>query len=283
MKLLYNTAGRKAAQDWKDLAWVSDGPPGRSPHYKVGDELLLYDVPSRSFPARARVTAEPVENPRLVNREGGAGEGRRWPYVTSVRVLGAVDLNVAPTPKMLEVAVGQGGHRRIERRAYQRAAAYVPDGFAHPRLEEPLARPIPIERSTDEPFEQRFEAATHRAYRREQILVERLGRHLRRRGHEVSRHAITLPDGTELRSDLTDHDMGLLVEAKAEADRASIRMAIGQLADYSRFISPAPKAQAVLVPERPAADLIELLDELKIGLIWMSGGRFRDNRGGTLI
>jgi hypothetical protein len=283
MKLLYNSGGREAANDWKDLTWVSDGPTGQRPQYKVGDELLLYNVPTRSFPARARVTVEPVDNARLVNQEGGLGEGKRWPYVTRVRVLGAVDLNVSPTPKMLGVAITQGGHRRINAQVYRRAVAYVPGGFRHRRLKEPLARPIPIEKSTDEPFEQRFEAATRKAYRREQILVERLERHLRQRGHEVSRHAITLPDGTEIRSDLTDHDTGLLVEAKATAGRASIRMAIGQLADYVRFIEPAPKARAVLVPERPAVDLIALLDELEIGLIWFSGGRFRDNRDGQLV
>jgi len=50
----------------------------------------------------------------------------------------------------------------------------------------------------------------------------------------VSRHAITVPDGTQLRSDLTDHDTRVPVEAKAAADRASIRMGIGQLADSAR-------------------------------------------------
>src|SRR4051794_29559108 len=90
VKALYNSADRAAAPEWKSLDWVSDGPPSRRPTYAVGDELLLYDVPSRSFPARARVTAEAVSRPRLVDREGGPGEGRRWPFVTEVEVLGAV-------------------------------------------------------------------------------------------------------------------------------------------------------------------------------------------------
>jgi hypothetical protein len=181
------------------------------------------------------------------------------------------------------VTITQGGHRRIDSDVYERAAAAIPDGFRHPPLTHPLARPIPIERGNSEPFEQRFEAATRTAYRREQVLVERLERHLQERGHDVSRHAITLPDGTELRSDLMDHDTGLLVEAKAAATRPSIRMAIGQLADYVRCINPPPKARAVLVPERPVDDLVELLDALDVAVIWPSGNDFRDNRGGTLV
>jgi hypothetical protein len=283
VKALYNSAERAAPAEWKSLDWVSDGPPSRRPTYAVGDELLLYDVPSRSFPARARVTAEAVSRPRLVDREGGPGEGRRWPFVTEVEVLGAVDLSVAPTPLMLDVPVRQGGHWRIASDAYERAVDHVPNGFRPVRLKGPLCRPVPVERATSEPFEQRFEAATRQAYRREQSLVERLAKQLRTKGHTVTRHAITLPDGTELRSDLYDHDTGLLVEAKAHADRASLRMAIGQLLDYERFVEPAPRAKAVLVPDRPTPDLVELLDSLTVAVIWTAGGRFRDNRGGKLV
>lgn len=283
VKALYNDPGRSHAADWKSLKWVSDGPPSRPPRYMVGDELLLYDVPHRSFPARARVTKEPKARPLFVDRYGGSGEGKRWPHVTYVEVIAAVDSSVAPTPLMIDVPVTQGGHWRIEPRAYAEAAAHVPSGFRPPRLRAPLSRPVPIERATDEPFEQRFEISTRIAYRREQRLVERFARQLRAKGHLVTRHAITLPDGTELRSDLFDHQSHLLVEAKANADRASIRMAIGQLLDYSRFVTPEPKALAVLVPVRPSMDLVELLDSHGIALIWLSKRGFSDTRGGVLV
>ena len=146
---------------------VGDGPPGRQPQYAIGDELLLYDVPSRTFPARARVT----HRPGLVNREGGPGEGKRWPYVTPVEVIAAVDTGVAPTPLMIDIAITQGGHRRIGEEVYDRAVSHLP-GFPRARLTAPLSRPIAIERDTAEPFEQRFEISTRTAYRREQALVQ---------------------------------------------------------------------------------------------------------------
>ena len=283
VKAIYNDPGRTRAAEWKSLSWVSDGPPSRAPRYTVGDELLLYDVPRRSFPARARVINEPRSRPGFVDRYGGPGEGRRWPYVTDVEVLGAVDRSVAPTRLMVDVPITQGGHWRIESQVYAAVATLLPDGFQPPRLTAPLARPVPIEQSTDEPFEQRFELSTRIVYRREQRLVERFARQLREKGHRVTRHAITLPDGTELRSDLFDHKTRLLVEAKAVADRASLRMAVGQLLDYERFVDPKPEFRAVLVPERPAPDLIELLDTHQIASIWLSGQRFRDNRNGKVV
>src|SRR5690348_15340074 len=131
VKALYNSPGREAASEWKDLDWVGDGPPGQRPHYRVGDELLLYNVPTKSFPARARVVSEAVSDPDRVNLEGGPDEGRRWPFVTQVKVLGAVDLNRAPTPPMLEITITQGGHRRLDAEVYQRSVAHIPAGFRH--------------------------------------------------------------------------------------------------------------------------------------------------------
>jgi hypothetical protein len=60
-------------------------------------------------------------------------------------------------------------------------------------------------------------------------------------------------------------------------------MAVGQLLDYERFVSPRPRRRAVLVPKRPTDDLVALLDSLDIGLIWQSGKGFRHNRRGSLI
>lgn len=284
LKALYNAAGRADAADWTSMSWVSDGTPGRRPGYRVGDELLLYDVPRRQFPARARVLSEAREDPEFVNTHGGPGEGSRWPWVTEIEVLGAADRAVAPTALMLsQITITQGGHWRISADDYAAATALLPNGFEAADLDSPLARPVPIERETTEPFEQRFEAATRTAYRREQALVGRLDRHLRRQGHSVSRHAITLPGGTVVYSDLYDHTTGLLVEAKASTQRASIRMAIGQLADYARGMDPRPKARAVLVPERPSGDLVNLLDELDIAVIWETKAGFADNHDGEWL
>jgi hypothetical protein len=59
-------------------------------------------------------------------------------------------------------------------------------------------------------------------------------------------------------------------------------MALGQLLDYRRFIDP-PPARAVLVPHKPADDLIDLLAACDIGVIWRAGATFHDTRSGEFI
>ena len=60
----------------------------------------------------------------------------------------------------------------------------------------------------------------------------------------------------------------LLIEAKSSAARPYIRLAIGQLLDYKRHIKPDPKKLAILVPTEPQEDLLNLLSDLEITLIY---------------
>jgi hypothetical protein len=66
------------------------------------------------------------------------------------------------------------------------------------------------------------------------------------------------PGAPPLYVDLYNRTTGELVEAKATATRADVRMAIGQLADYARFVEPDPR-RVVLLPEEPSGDLLDLL------------------------
>lgn len=75
------------------------------------------------------------------------------------------------------------------------------------------------------------------------------------------------PEGRNLRTDLYIPERRLLIEAKASASRENIRLAIGQLFDYRRWMSPRPEV-AILVPTDPPDDMLELLTELGIGAIW---------------
>lgn len=60
-----------------------------------------------------------------------------------------------------------------------------------------------------------------------------------------------------------------------------IRMAIGQLADYSRFFEPKPRL-AVLLPTRPRKDLEALLTSQGIDAVWRTeDGGFEDNAAGA--
>ncbi len=87
--------------------------------------------------------------------------------------------------------------------------------------------------------------------RREQKLVLAFRDYLERLGHDVVRLKI-VPDGEAkpLLCDLIDRSTNILHEAKGTIERGAIRMAIGQLIDYRRFVEPHPKL-AVLLPAEP--------------------------------
>jgi hypothetical protein len=76
-----------------------------------------------------------------------------------------------------------------------------------------------------------------------------------------------------LRVDLFDIQEGLLIEAKAAADRDLVRQAVGQLFDYRRYFKPRPSL-AILLPEIPPHDLLAFAGDLGIRLIWRHGERF---------
>ena len=61
----------------------------------------------------------------------------------------------------------------------------------------------------------------------------------------------------------------LLIEVKPDPDRGSIRIAIGQLLDYRRFLKRSAASDlAVLTILPPSPSYIELLEELQITALW---------------
>lgn len=86
----------------------------------------------------------------------------------------------------------------------------------------------------------------------------------------VPRHRISVP-GVKgyLFTDMFDALTFELVEAKSSARRDSVRLAIGQLLDYARFVSY--RRLAVLLPSRPEDDLCDLLTSLGIACIYEAG------------
>jgi len=70
-----------------------------------------------------------------------------------------------------------------------------------------------------------------------------------------------------------------LVEAKGNAERDSIRMAIGQLLDYRRFYKPTPTC-AVLLPEKPSDDLRKLIERVGMQVFYRAGKSFVLQKGG---
>jgi hypothetical protein len=101
-------------------------------------------------------------------------------------------------------------------------------------------------------------------------------------GSRIARHLIR-PEGEAkpMFSDLYDATRNNLLEARGTVTREAIRMAIGQLADYRRFIDPRPSC-GVLLPERPRPDLETLLSTESVAMVWpIEDGKFADNRAGA--
>jgi hypothetical protein len=63
-----------------------------------------------------------------------------------------------------------------------------------------------------------------------------------------------------------------IAEAKGDTNRESIRMAIGQLADYGRFDKKKTKRfRVALLPKEPNPDLVSLLHAQHIYIVLQSG------------
>ncbi|MBT2235078.1 restriction endonuclease [Nonomuraea sp. NEAU-A123] len=131
---------------------------------------------------------------------------------------------------------------------------------------------LPLERQLTERTFVNPAREVYEAERKEASLVQALADHLRGKGHAVNRQQI-LPDGETrpLFTDLFDRNLGLLVEAKGSVTRQNVRMAIGQLSDYGRFLPDATRA--ILLPTEPRSDLIELAHSQNIVILWPIGKR----------
>lgn len=81
--------------------------------------------------------------------------------------------------------------------------------------------------------------------------------------------------GTTLRSDAFDAQRNLLIEAKANTARPSLRMAVGQLLDYARHLTPTPRL-AVLLPEKPDNYALKYLEDCHVGTIWRTATGFAE-------
>jgi len=122
----------------------------------------------------------------------------------------------------------------------------------------------------------------YKTERREQQLVLAYCALMTQQGSRIARHLIR-PDGEAkpMFSDVYDTTRNNLLEAKGAVTREAISMAIGQLADYRRFIEPRPSC-AVLLPERPRPDLETLLSIEGIAVVWLiEHGTFADNKAGA--
>ena len=146
----------------------------------------------------------------------------------------------------------------------------VPSRTALDRFGDTPVKEIPIEQFLTESMVVDGNRDPYEAERREQRLVRELATELERNDHEVSRLQLRAPgEAAPLFTDLYDKTTNKLYEAKGTVTRNAFRMAIGQLADYARLITPTP-ARAILVPEEPRPDLIALAHRQGIEVVWLT-------------
>jgi hypothetical protein len=110
-----------------------------------------------------------------------------------------------------------------------------------------------------------------KARREESQLVKRFESWLTSRGHQIERARIRpIGEANYLFTDTYDVDSKILYEAKSSCDRATIRLAVGQLLDYLRFLPEA--GGAILLPDEPTYDLQSFVAACGLGLTYPSEG-----------
>lgn len=109
------------------------------------------------------------------------------------------------------------------------------------------------------------------AQRQEAQLVSQFEAWLRQRGGQPQRLRIKIPgERHELVTDTYDATAKMLYEAKAKSDRATVRLAVGQLLDYLRFTTEA--SGSILLPDEPTPDIKRLIQSVGFGLVYRKLG-----------
>lgn len=135
---------------------------------------------------------------------------------------------------------------------------------------EETVRTVPLEAGGRLAYEQVITADRRQAVRREWSLVDQIVAHL---GVEPTRREYRLANGVTLWSDLWIERGRTIVEAKASAGRKSVREGIGQLYDYAHKEGGSTR-KVLLVPSRPADDLLEVLATADIAAVWLEQGEW---------
>ena len=139
------------------------------------------------------------------------------------------------------------------------------------RLGHELVKEVPVEQYLTESTLIEGNREPYASERREQKLVVTYTEHLERLGDDVCRLQFRPPgEAAALFCDIFDKTTRTLYEAKGTVTRSAIRMAIGQLTDYSRFVDGDVK-RSILVPEQPRDDLMALARTAGVDVVWATG------------
>ena len=255
-----------------------------------GDKIVLWQVEGNRPDASGvyaigEITKRPIR---------GGGKWQGWYRLTMVR-----DLDNPISPKLLRSdpvlrkvpafgrKAAQGSNFRISQEEWERIVSYFSDDA--PAIlnlqngkKSVTTKPIAV---SDGGAETAFvpDIPAHEIELRERRLVRDYRDHMLKKGLNLKPYAIQLPDGDAIACDLYDRKRGVLVEAKSIVSRECVRMAIGQIADYSRFLRT--HTSAVLLARRPRRDLEKLLKSQQINAIWQTddGGFLANATDGRLV
>lgn len=140
---------------------------------------------------------------------------------------------------------------------------------------------LPLERNESETTFVNPNQEPYEADRKEARLVKAFADYLTSNGHQSGRQRILPPgESRPLFTDLHAKGLGLLIEAKGSVTRENVRMAIGQLADYSRFVDHT--IRAILLPSEPREDLLALATTQDCAVIWPEGKGFTSTNPNAL-
>ena len=160
----------------------------------------------------------------------------------------------------------------LERLSSGTAPVRVPRSQPATEPKAPFQVPLEVDR-TYVSARRASEAATTR--RREAELTSMFNSWLAMQGRSANRWAIPIDSGAALLTDYYTDDDNTLFEAKASSSRNDVRMAIGQLHDYRHNLGVVSLRCALLLPDEPAPDLVDMLRSIGFGCVVRAGTGFR--------
>jgi hypothetical protein len=254
-------------------------PPPGNPNFR---EDMVAGMALRS----ARIRREALERILATLNERGPQTFNELKPAVSVgeTLLREILANACEEGSVARIGTGAGTMYRatgseIERQrptsdAPQQGRTTTPSRRLRKKYSTLVVRDVPVEANYAERSRRAKPLREIIAERREARLVQAFKRHLEERWRlrPIGKQIEVPGKRRPLLVDLFEPAHNLLVEAKGVTSREKIRMAIGQLADYRRFLDR--PTSAILLPVRPSRDLLDLARTERIEVIWQTEAGF---------
>jgi len=172
----------------------------------------------------------------------------------------------------VEFVDGRGSYRRLPIAGPALEKVGESEVLAYPEVGVPDR--VPLEQRAPSTYVVRPASAKH-VLQREQSLVRAWAEELSSHGHPTQRWRIPTNSNSTLFTDVYDEASNVLYEAKGIATRDSVRLAIGQILDYRRYLTDVNPSLSLLLPDRPSEDMVNLLAGLGMGLVYLTTEGFK--------